>query len=204
VRTLRALRVSPPSENPVEIDEAANPKIRLPSKFKAMALLDRIGGTGVHQRHSSCGFASETLADLLRDIGAQNTKDAQPKPVPPFFADPGETPCLFAMQWLSSSPPSVTQMQQVWHHHTAQRGARPLGDTVELGKDTVSLHDLRTCCNWLALYVLALLLETPLKLVPPPGFFLLLLVDFIPVPVETSFYMTSNFPSMMPSYPLAF
>jgi hypothetical protein len=78
------------------------------------------------------------------------------------------SPCLFAMQWLSSSPPSVTQMQHVEHHRTAQRGARPLGDTFELGKDTVSLHDLRPCCNWLALYVLALLLDTPLKLVPPP------------------------------------
>jgi hypothetical protein len=95
-------------------------------------------------------------------------------------------------------------MQQVWHHRTAQRGARPLGDTFELGKDTVSLHDLRTCCNWLALYVIALLLETPLKLVPPSGFFLQLLVDFIPVPVMTSFHMTCNLPSMMPSYPPAF
>jgi hypothetical protein len=74
------------------------------------------------------------------------------------------------MQWLFSSPPSVTQMQQVWQQRTAQRGARPLGDTFELGKDTVSLHDLRTCCNWLALYVLALLLETPLKLVSASWF----------------------------------
>jgi hypothetical protein len=103
-----------------------------------------------------------------------------------------------------SSPPSITQMQQVWHHRTAQRGARPLGETFELGKDTVSLHDLRTCCNWLALYVLGLLLETPLKLVPPPGFLLQLLVGLIPVPVKTSFYMTCNLPTMMATYPLAF
>jgi hypothetical protein len=98
------------------------------------------------------------------------------------FADPGETPCLFAMQRLFSSPPSVTQMQRVWDQRTTQKGA-PL--TFELGEDTVSLHDLRTCCNWLALYVLALL-ETPLKLVPPLGFLLQLLVDFIPVPVKSS------------------
>jgi hypothetical protein len=82
-------------------------------------------------------------------------------------------------------------------------GARPLGETIELGKDTVSLHDLRTCCNWLALRP-CLFLKPPLELVPPPGFLLQLLVDFICVPVETSFYMTCNLPSMMPSYPLAF
>jgi hypothetical protein len=52
-------------------------------------------------------------------------------------------------------------------------------------------------------YVLVLL-ETPLKLVPPPGSLLQLLVHFIPVPVKTSFYMTCNLPSMMPSYPLVF
>jgi hypothetical protein len=38
-----------------------------------MALLDRIGGTGVHQRHSSCGFASETLADLLREFDGRGS-----------------------------------------------------------------------------------------------------------------------------------
>jgi hypothetical protein len=66
---------------------------------------------------------------------------------------------------------SVTQMHQVWPQRTAQGGAaRPLGDTFDLG-NTVSLPDLRTCCNCLALCVLALL-ETPLKLVPPPGFLL--------------------------------
>jgi hypothetical protein len=43
------------------------------------------------------------------------------------------------MQWLFSSLPSVTQMQKVWQQRTAQRGARPLGDTFDLGKDTVSL-----------------------------------------------------------------
>jgi hypothetical protein len=31
----------------------------------------RIGGPGLHQRHLSCGFASETLADLLEFLGEE-------------------------------------------------------------------------------------------------------------------------------------
>jgi hypothetical protein len=62
-----------------------------------------------------------------------------------------------------------------------------------------SANMLQLACS----YVLVLL-ETPLKLVPPPGSLLQLLVHFIPVPVKTSFYMTCNLPSMMPSYPLVF
>jgi hypothetical protein len=38
----------------------------------------------------------------------------------------------------------------------------------------------------------------------PPGFFLLLLVDFISVPVKTSFYMTSNLPLRGHPTPLPF
>jgi hypothetical protein len=77
--------------------------------------------------------------DPNRFRGAQNTRGCPAQTSSTIVADPGETPCLFAMQWLFSSLPSVTQMQKVWQQRTAQRGARPLGDTFDLGKDTVSL-----------------------------------------------------------------
>jgi hypothetical protein len=94
-------------------------------------------------------------------------------------------------------------MQQVWHHRTAQRVRARWVKRLNWEKTRY----LSTICEHAAtglLYVLALFLKPPLELVPPPGFLLQLLVDFICVPVETSFYMTCNLPSMMPSYPLAF
>jgi hypothetical protein len=82
----------------------------------------------------SPGLSLMERTRIVEQKGCQNAPPSSPTP---------ERHRVFS-QWSGSSPSSVTQMQQVWHQRTAQRGAHPQGDTAELGKDTVSLHDLRT------------------------------------------------------------